>query len=360
MNVNALSVIDLSTLKSLATVSLDDFELGAANPWGLACSADGRTLVVAHAGSRELSIINLKAVHEKLARLAAGEAVSQVSTELACVQNDLEFLKDIRRRIALPGDGPRAVLLSGSTAVVSEYFSGKLAVVDLNAPFAIREILLDSSTSEPDQARRGEILFASALKCRQHWQSCASCHPDARIDAFNWDLMNDGVGNPKNVKSLLDVYHASPATWMGVRENAETAVRSGFRYIQFHTISEDDAQCVDSYLKSLLPVPGPVAINPAFHDSIAKGKKLFSSNGCIRCHSGEYFTDGKAYDVGTAKGVDAGKPVVTPPLRECWRTAPYLHDGRDPDLYHVLQDHGNAIDLSQEDQSDLVNYLLSL
>jgi len=98
MNVNAFSVIDLSTLHALATVLLDDFELGAANPWGIACSADGNTLAVAHAGTRELSIIDLKAVHGKLSRLAAGETVSNVSTDLACVQNDLEFLKGMRRR----------------------------------------------------------------------------------------------------------------------------------------------------------------------------------------------------------------------------------------------------------------------
>ena len=359
MNANAFSVIDLFTLKAVATVLLDDFELGAANPWGLACSSDGCALAVAHAGSRELSIVDLKAVHAKLDRLAAGEAVSKISTDLACVQNDLDFLKDIRRRIALPGDGPRSVLLSGSHAIVSEYFAGKLAVVDLSSPSTVREISL-APAHEPDQARRGEILFSSALMCRQRWQSCASCHPDARMDAFNWDLMNDGTGNPKNVKSMLDVHRAPPAMWMGVRENAETAVRAGFRYIQFYNISEDDAQCVDAFLKSLLPVPGPVTTNPTLHESIAKGKMLFASTGCIHCHSGELFTDSKAHDVGTAKGVDAGKPVITPPLRECWRTAPYLHDGRDQDLQQVLQHHGNATELPQKDQHDLVNYLLSL
>ena len=359
MNTNAFSVIDLSTLKTLATVLLDDMELGAGNPWGISCSDDGSTLVVVHAGSRELSIIDLKAVHAKLDRLAKGEAVSRISTELACVQNDLEFLKGIRRRVELPGDGPRAVLLMGHQAVVAEYFAGKLAVVDLVSESPPAEIPL-SHTRDPDPTRRGEILFFSARMCAQRWQSCASCHPDARVDGFNWDLLNDGNGNPKNVKNLLFAHRTPPVMWMGVREDAESAVRAGFRYIQFTTVSEDDACAVDAYLKSLTPIPGPVAINPALRDSIARGKKAFAKAECSRCHSGEYFTDGKSHDMGTTKGIDAGKPVITPTLIECWRTAPYLHDGRASTIQDVIQAHGQTDRLEPEEQRDLVNYLLSL
>lgn len=359
MNTNAFSVIDLSALKTLATVLVDDLELGAANPWGIACSDDGAALVVAHAGSQELSIVDLKAVHAKLDRLAKGEAVSTISTELACVQNDLEFLKGIRRRIGLPGEGPRSVILSGTSAITAEYFAGKLAVVDFASQNSPREIAL-GITKEPDPTRRGEMLFSSAKLCSQQWQSCASCHPDARMDGFNWDLLNDGNGNPKNVKSMLLSHANPPAMWMGVRENAEGAVRAGFRYIQFAEVSEPDAQAVDAYLKSLTPVPGPVAVNPEWQDSIMRGKRTFEEARCIQCHSGKYFTDGKSHDMGTTKGIDEGKPVITPTLIECWRTAPYLHDGRDASLPDVLHHHGQANKLSAEEQRDLVNFLLSL
>ena len=49
----------------------------------------------------------------------------------------------------------------------------------------------------------GERLFNDTTLCHQRWQSCASCHPDGRTDGLNWDLLNDGIGNPKNTKSLL-------------------------------------------------------------------------------------------------------------------------------------------------------------
>ncbi len=68
-------------------------------------------------------------------------------------------------------------------------------------------------------------------------------------DGMNWDLMNDGVGNPKNCKSLL-YSHVTPRNMIsGIRESAEVAVRAGFKHIQFYDISEQDAVLVDEYLK---------------------------------------------------------------------------------------------------------------
>ena len=58
MNANALSVIDARKKERVNTVLLEDMERGAANPWGVACSADGKWLCVAHAGTHEVSLIN--------------------------------------------------------------------------------------------------------------------------------------------------------------------------------------------------------------------------------------------------------------------------------------------------------------
>ena len=43
---------------------------------------------------------------------------------------------------------------------------------------------------------------------------------------LNWDLLNDGVGNPKNTRSLLLAHKTPPAMFLGVRANAEAAVRA--------------------------------------------------------------------------------------------------------------------------------------
>jgi len=66
MNTNALSIIDAEKRELINTVLLDDVDLGAANPWGVACTADGARICVTHAGTHELSIIDAVALMEKL------------------------------------------------------------------------------------------------------------------------------------------------------------------------------------------------------------------------------------------------------------------------------------------------------
>ena len=69
MNTNALTIIDARRKKRINTVLLDDIDLGAANPWGVACSADGRSICVTHAGTHEMSIVDAEALLEKLLAL---------------------------------------------------------------------------------------------------------------------------------------------------------------------------------------------------------------------------------------------------------------------------------------------------
>jgi len=59
MNTNAKTLIDLATLKLINTVLLDNVDSGAANPWGAAWTADGKTVVVAHAGTHEISVVDI-------------------------------------------------------------------------------------------------------------------------------------------------------------------------------------------------------------------------------------------------------------------------------------------------------------
>lgn len=58
MNVNALTVITLTNLEIYGTALLDEPDKGAANPWGIAWSSDSSKLVVTHAGTHEVSIID--------------------------------------------------------------------------------------------------------------------------------------------------------------------------------------------------------------------------------------------------------------------------------------------------------------
>ena len=53
-----------------------------------------------------------------------------------------------------------------------------------------------------------------------------------------WDLLNDGMGNPKNSRSMLFAHQSSLVMSLGVRKNAEQAVRAGIRHILFLPICQ--------------------------------------------------------------------------------------------------------------------------
>ena len=366
MNTSAVTVIDVTTRAIVNTVLLDDVNLGAANPWGIGCSADGKTLIVAHAGTRELSLIDRTALHAKLEKVAKGEKVSTVSLTPEDVQGDLSFLTGIRERIRLPGVGPRGLVVVGQLVYVAEYFSDSLASVNLASTAAAPVKIALGPEPKIDVIRRGEIMFNDATVCFQQWQSCTSCHPDVRADALNWDLLNDGIGNPKQTKSLLFSHRTPPVMLSGVRESAEKAVRSGMKFILFATVPEEDTAAIDAYCRSLKPVPSPYLVNGKLSKAAKRGKELFVKAECAKCHPEPLFTDLRPYDVGTGTGIDEKKPYDTPTLIECWRTAPYLCDGRSATMKEMLtrdnpgDKHGKTSKMTPQEIDDLAEYILSL
>ena len=351
MNTAALSVIDVASAALVNTVLLDDLDAGAANPWGVLCSTNNAVLCVAHAGTHEISVIDQVAL---LAKLQSGDGDTP---------QDLTYLMGLRRRLPLKGNGPRGLALIGGRLFAAEYFSDTVGVVDIapGSEYGAEEIAAGGLRSA-DEARLGEQNYNDAKLCLQGWQSCASCHPDARADGLNWDLMNDGFGSPKNTKSHVFSMMTPPAMSTGIRTNAQVAVRSGLKYIQFVSQPESCAAAIDAYLTALRPEPSPHLVNGALSESAARGAVLFQSRGCTACHSGEYFADGQKHDIGTATALEAGVLFDTPTLRELWRTAPYLHDGRFATVREVVVTvHASRVQgLAAADIDDLVEYLLSL
>lgn len=364
VSTDGLSVIRVADSSLHYTVLLDDVDRGFANPWALGFSGDGRTLVVSSAGNHELCLIDLPAMLDRVEEEAAKRVAGAAHLDR---QNNLSFLSSIRKRFKLQGNGPRAIAMAGQVAFVATYFSDALEAVD----FSNRERILSAShplgpALPPTPERQGEIHFNDAALCFQNWLSCATCHPDARVDALNWDLLNDGMGNPKNARSMLLAHQTPRAMTLGVRANAEVAVRAGIRHIQFAVRPESDAVAIDAYLKSLAPVPSPHLENGRLSASAQRGQGVFAEAGCIGCHPPPLYTDLALRDVGTAKGADAGRPVDTPTLVEVWRTAPYLHDGRAATVAEVITMHnhgdrrGKTSSLAAEQINDLVEFVLSI
>ena len=376
MNVNALTVIDVQRREVLNTVLLDGFWEGAANPWAVACTADGRWICVAHAGTHELSVIEAPALLSMLQRLPLvafsnaaffdGTSYGGYTTSTGeDVVNAPGFLAGIRQRVKLPGVGPRGLAVCGSQVYVAEYFSDSLAAVTLPAgkDAAVHALPLGPSP-QWSEVRRGEMLFHDGGVCRHRWQSCASCHPEGRADALNWDLLNDGEGNPKNTKSLLLSHRTPPSMASGVRPTAEAAVRSGITHILMSQRPEADAAAIDSWLQSLAPLSSPFLVNGQLSPAAKRGRRLFESDrvGCANCHPAPLYTDRKAYDVGSRGEEDDRDAFDTPALLETWRTSPYMHDGSYTTIEQLLTEgkHGRAHQLLPEELSDLVQFVLSL
>ena len=386
VNTNAMSVIDLAGKTLCATLLLDRLSEGAADPWGVVLSKDGKTLWASIAGAHQLARVDLEGLHLLLEGkpLPAAEGqgpryVSDIWKEIKqdpkkreLLVNDLAALygAGLLARTPIDGKGPRGIDLApdGKQVALAVYFSGTVVLADAATGKQAAAVPLGPQRQN-DEVRLGESIFHDATYCFQHWLSCATCHPeDGRVDGLNWDLLNDGIGNPKNAKSLLVSHKTPPTMALGVRENMEVAVAAGFRYIQFHEPKPEELKAVEAYLRSLAPEPSPyLAAKGKLSDKAKRGKSLFEGKaGCATCHPAPLYTDLKMYKTGTRYELDRSDDFDTPTLIEIYRTAPYLHSGEAIDLMEVLSkfnktdQHGSTSKLSKEDLENLLEFLLSL
>ncbi len=364
INTNALSIIDLETNTEYATVLLDELDRGAANPFGMAMTDDGAMLYVSHTGCHEITQLDVAKLHEIIEATEEGKKRSDLSRDLTFL-----YRNGVTEKMDCGGLGPKGIALApeGRELWVANYYSDSLTQVRPSNEEVVSTVVL--ADAEPDLVRRGEMMFHDAKLCFQQWQSCSSCHPDARADGLRWDLLNDGLGNPKNAKSMVLSGKTPPVMSTGIRDKMETAVEAGIKYILFRQPEGDEIEALSAYLASLEPEPSPYLVNGGkLSPSAKRGKKVFDSEkvGCATCHPGPLFTDLQMYDVGTRSDLDRRDDFDTPTLIEGYRTGPYLHDGQAVTMHDVLvkrnpdDKHGTVSHLSEKEIEDLIEYTLSL
>ncbi len=387
INTNALSIIDLTGKELYATVLLDTISEGAADPWGIALAPDGKTAWVSIAGVQQIAKIELARLHEFLAgrgdikSLGLNDADSGPAAIWQSIRKDpgkrgeLAYHLDalyaagLLSRIGIPAQCPRGLALSsdGTQLAAASYYSGEVLFLDPDRCRVTKTISLGPQPA-PDAVRHGEFVFHDGRHCFQHWLSCSTCHPDGRADGMNWDLVNDGIGNPKNARSLVWSSKTPPLMSLGIRENMEEAVEKGFQFVQFREIDPDDLDAVRAYLRSLEPEESPWLIMGRLSEKALKGQNLFEDAkvGCARCHPAPLFTALETREVGTQHEFDRTGRFDTPTYVELWRTGPYLHDGSAVTLREVLttmnpdDKHGKTSHLNPDEIDALVEYLLSL
>jgi len=364
---NALTLIPIDLQREPLTVLLDNVNSGAANPHGVVMSQDGKTLLVGHRGTHELSVIDM----DKLIALLD----QSTPDELAQASANLGFLwtsGDIIRRVPCGGFGPKglAVCTQSGRVYVANYYSDTVTVLHPET-FEVTQTIDLGGPPKMDQVRRGEFLFNDGTTCFQRWLSCTSCHPDARADSVNWDLLNDGMRNPKNAKSMILSWATPPAMSLGVRASMEVAVEKGF---SVHSVRQSSGKRSGSRTRLFYAKPNRFpALGTALADGSPDfqaqlGEEVFHKAGCAACHPAPLYTDMKMYNVGTQsnRDFDQHHAFDTPTLIEMYRTGPYLHDGRAATLREIFtvcnpeDRHGRTSHLTDAEIDDLVAFLMSL
>lgn len=413
---NVVSVVDAASHQLVDTIYLDDTLRGSPNPWGITFSDDGRFLAVAISGTNEILLMPYDRIQEILNSRPVWNRPGYGAYTYS-YKGKGEVRLPIRLRVTLGLSGMRRLIMRGDTVWVNGLFDdavGRLKLKlsppyehyendDFRIPGAPKPLRPEEDAVSDDpvpplkfielepfsplkgvdfersfariapkpvltSARRGELLFHSALPCMEHWQSCITCHPDGRVDGLNWDLLNDGVGNPKNTKSLLLSHETPPSMITGVRADAETAVRAGVIHILFGKLPEEDYSAMDDYLSALRPAESPHRVDGELSESARRGKFLFESSrtNCSTCHPEPLFTDLSMHAVGSQSYNEGYSRFDTPTLIEVWRTAPYMNNGHWLTVRELLREgkHGNQdglLDrLSEQEFDDLVEYVLSL
>lgn len=359
---NGFTVVDLLRPGHRVTLLLDHLLQGAANPTALALSADDRWLYVSLAGVHEIALVDVAAVLELVAATVTPEQVRQL-------QENVEILaaRGIARRVPAGGLGPRALALDDATRElwVANYFSDDVTVLDTSSGAVTATIPLGPRIPAPSLWRQGELLSCDARMCYQNWFSCVSCHQeDGTVDGLNWDLANDGLGNPKSAKDLVNGHDTAPAMWGAVRANLFDGIAGGQRF-EGYVADADRQAALEAYFGDPEEVPNPYRRRtaPAVR---ARGELLFRAAGCDLCHPAPRFTDQKLHDLGLGTVEDYRSRFDTPSLRGVYRNGPWLHDGRAPTLESVFTGHnpanvhGRTAGLTPDELADLVAYLRTL
>jgi YVTN family beta-propeller protein len=320
---------------------LDLLGKNAADPDGVALSADGSRAYVACGGGHTVQSIRL-----------GGDGY------------DLRLAADV-------GCDPRGVALSpdGKEVWVANYLGNNLTVLDAATLAATRRIALGSTpTIRPGLL--GEYLFRSSTITRGGQFSCNSCHTEGGVDGISWKFVHvpDGLQRElRNVRSLRGPLRDTPPyRWTGHARDLPTFIREEVQgLLQGPPLPDDAVRALAEYIASL-PLPRNPYRNEdgSLSTAAQRGEMLFDGKGaCGQCHSGPHRGGQRSAWIGTTP---EGVLLDVPHLEGVYDTPPYLHDGRATTLEDIFERHdpdrrhGAFSVLSPAEKSDLVAFLREL
>jgi YVTN family beta-propeller protein len=357
VHTNNLAIVDLKNRVLLNDISLDySKDIGCANPWGIECTADGKFVIVAHAGSNEISIIDLPQM-----------VIAADTKEWLAHKIDLLNPQTMRTRVPVEGKHPRSLTIVNDKAYVAGYFSGSIEVFDISLSTTASSAKINLGNEQlMTVERKGEYHFFSGdqFHCQGAWQSCHSCHPFSRADGIDW-MLAAGVTMMKNTKSLLYSEYTPPMNWAAKANNFPESIRYGI--IQELGISPHDSVItpIEGFLKRIKPLPSPHLVKGHLSEAALRGRDIYygDKTDCKACHPAQLFTDMRMHNSIVPDQWDASPDFDTPSISESWRTAPWDHIGTTTDFEALLKNphHSNCtLKLSDSEFKDLMEYVLSL
>ncbi|MBM3266411.1 MAG: hypothetical protein FJZ01_02080 [Candidatus Sericytochromatia bacterium] len=245
--------------------------------------------------------------------------------------------------------------------------------------------------NEPTAARSalGKKLFFDKKLSRAGDMSCATCHDPAKgfADGRERGLGNDGKDLPRHTPTALNAAFMPVQFWdgraasleaqaLGVIESAKEFNSDKAALVAYVTGeygadfqgAYGAAPTVDLVTKAIASYERRVLVSgDSPFDKWARGQKdaisdeakiglgmFLGKGGCVGCHSGPLFSDGKFHNIGipgsgttdlgrgaiTSVATDSGA-FKTPTLRNVELTAPYMHDGSKATLADAVRFYEN-------------------
>ncbi len=241
---------------------------------------------------------------------------------------------------------------------------------------------------DSDRAAIGERLFHDVRLSPGRQESCASCHPldHGGMDGLPVAMRPDGSSHLRNTPTVFNAALNTTYNWDGVAHTLESHADRIIRKLMKISWNEviarlrsdsDYTSAFRAFYKDGLTRANILDALATFERSIitpncrfdrflrgqqdtltereARGYQLFKRYGCITCHQGInvggnlYQKFGVFKDMASHKApIDLGRIRITnvprdeevfrvPSLRNVAVTAPYFHDGREPDLTKAVE-----------------------
>jgi hypothetical protein len=225
----------------------------------------------------------------------------------------------------------------------------------------------DSELETQDQGewlrRQGEIGFYESTRAGL---SCQSCHPGGDSDYARHDI---NAGQLWGTLSCLGSAGTGPYLRNGDYPSLEDLhATSSIIYRGYsRTAPVERPRALRAYLESL-PLPlNPRQLKDEGLEAQQRGLRAFVKADCQNCHAFPAFTNlAKISSKALFPSRDNHELLDVPSLRGVWRSAPFLHDNRASNLQAVLEEHnrdgqhGDTQALSEEEKTDLIEFLESL